>query len=92
VFVTFCSVTGVARVCELRTYGDYLTAFGHAPIVVEDPSFPGMQQFQHSFTLRDEIYHMKDCSRDKMRVLMRLDVSKLDMKNNMSMAPTATSL
>src|SRR5271168_4616019 len=27
-----------------------------APIIVEDPSFPGMQQWPHEFTLRDEIY------------------------------------
>lgn len=52
-----------------------------APIIVEDPSFPGMQQWPHSFVLRDEIYQMKNYSRDKLRVLMRLDVSKLDMKN-----------
>lgn len=52
-----------------------------APIIVEDPSFPGMQQFPHSFVLRDEIYQMRNYSRDKVRVLMRLDVTKLDMKN-----------
>jgi len=52
-----------------------------APIVVEDPDFPGMHTFPHSFVLRDEIYQMKNYSRDKVRVLMRLDVSKLDMKN-----------
>ncbi len=52
-----------------------------APIIVEDPNFPGMQQWPHSFVLRDEIYQMRNYSRDKVRVLMRLDVSKLDMKN-----------
>ncbi|MGC2448491.1 MAG: ThuA domain-containing protein [Candidatus Sulfotelmatobacter sp.] len=52
-----------------------------APILVEDPTFPGMQQWPHSFVLRDEIYQMKDYSRDKVRVLMRLDPSKLDLKN-----------
>jgi type 1 glutamine amidotransferase len=52
-----------------------------APILVEDPSFPGMGQFPKFFGLRDEIYQMKNYSRDKVRVLMRLDVSKLDMKN-----------
>jgi uncharacterized protein len=52
-----------------------------APIIVEDPTFPGMQQFPHSFVLRDEIYQMRNYSRDKVRVLMRLNVSKLDMKN-----------
>jgi uncharacterized protein len=52
-----------------------------APIVVEDPSFPGMQQWPKEFVLRDEIYQMKDFSRDKVRVLMRLDASKLDLNN-----------
>jgi type 1 glutamine amidotransferase len=52
-----------------------------APIIVEDPNFPGMQQWPHAFVLRDEIYQMTNYSRDKVRVLMRLDVSKLDMKN-----------
>jgi len=52
-----------------------------APIIVEDPTFPGMQQWPRSFVLRDEIYQIRNYSRDKVRVLMRLDVSKLDMKN-----------
>src|SRR6266481_1508392 len=52
-----------------------------APILVEDPSFPGMQQWPGSFVLKDEIYQMKDYSRDKLRVLMRLDTSKLDLTN-----------
>jgi len=52
-----------------------------APIVVEDPKFPGMQQWPRSFTLRDEIYQMKDFSRDKVHVLMSLDASKLDLNN-----------
>ena len=52
-----------------------------APIIVEDPSFPGMQQWPRAFVLRDEIYQMKDYSRDRLRVLMRLDPSKLDLKN-----------
>jgi len=70
-------------------YGDMLGGFYDehpwltfdAPILVEDPSFPGMGQFPRSFVLRDEIYQMRNYSRDKVRVLMRLDVSKLDMKN-----------
>lgn len=52
-----------------------------APIIVEDPDFPGMKQWPHSFVLRDEIYQMRNYSRDNVRVLMHLDVSKLDMKN-----------
>jgi uncharacterized protein len=53
----------------------------NAPILVEDPDFPGMQQWPRSFVLRDEIYQIKDYSRDKVRVLMRLDASKLDLEN-----------
>ncbi len=52
-----------------------------APIIVEDPNFPGMQQWPHEFLLRDEIYQYHKYSRDKLRVLMRLDPSKLDLKN-----------
>ncbi len=52
-----------------------------APIQVEDAVFPGMQQWPSSFVLRDEVYQIKDYSRDKVRVLMRLDPGKLNMKN-----------
>lgn len=52
-----------------------------APIIVEDPAFPGMQQWPKSFVLRDEIYQMKNYSRDKVRVLMRLDAAKIDLTN-----------
>jgi type 1 glutamine amidotransferase len=48
---------------------------------VEDPAFPGMRQFPPAFNLLDEIYQVKDFSREKCRVLMRLDASKLDLKN-----------
>lgn len=53
----------------------------NAPIIVEDPVFPGMRQFPPAFNLLDEIYQVKDFSREKCRVLMRLDASKLDLKN-----------
>jgi uncharacterized protein len=53
-----------------------------APIVVEDPAFPGMKQWPKSFVWKDEIYQLKDFSRDKVRVLMRLDSSKLDLNNS----------
>jgi hypothetical protein len=51
-----------------------------APVIVEDPGFPGMQQWPRSFVLHDEIYQIKDYSRDKVRVLIRLDPTKLDLK------------
>jgi type 1 glutamine amidotransferase len=50
-----------------------------APLVVEDPAFPGMQQLPRAFTLRDEIYQVKDFSREKVRVLLRLDAGRLDL-------------
>ena len=52
-----------------------------APILVEDPSFPGMQQWPSTFVLRDEVYQIKNYSRHKVHVLMRLDPAKLDLKN-----------
>jgi hypothetical protein len=52
-----------------------------APIIVEDPNFPGMQQWPQSFVFKDEIYQEKNFSREKCRVLMRLDPSKLDLAN-----------
>lgn len=52
-----------------------------APILVEDPSFPGMSQWPLSFNIRDEIYQMRNFSRDKCRVLMRLDPAKLDLNS-----------
>jgi uncharacterized protein len=52
-----------------------------APIIVEDAAFPGMQQWPRSFALRDEVYQIKNYSRDKVRVLMRLDPAKIDLNN-----------
>jgi len=52
-----------------------------APVIVEDPAFPAMKGFPRTFVARDEIYQMKDFSRDRVRVLARLDTSRMDMKN-----------
>jgi type 1 glutamine amidotransferase len=52
-----------------------------APVVVEDPDFPGMSVFPKEFTIEDEIYQIKEFSRDKVRVLMTLDANKLDLAN-----------
>jgi type 1 glutamine amidotransferase len=51
----------------------------NAPLVVEDPDFPGMRPLGREFTLEDEIYQIKDFSRDRVRVLLRLDPSKVDL-------------
>lgn len=54
-----------------------------APVIVEDPKFPGMSQWPHEFVIRDEIYQIKDFSRAKCRVLMTLDASRLDLNNKL---------
>ncbi len=68
-------------------YGNMLGGYydGHpwgefaAPLAVEDPAFPGMGHLPRSFTLKDEIYQIKDFSRDRVRVLLRLDAGKVDL-------------
>ncbi len=53
-----------------------------APVIVEDPDFPAMRAFPRRFTIEDEIYQpSKEFSREKVRVLARLDESKLDLAN-----------
>lgn len=52
-----------------------------APIIVEDPKFPAMKAFPHEFVTHDEIYQVKDFSRDRVRVLARLDETKVDLNN-----------
>jgi type 1 glutamine amidotransferase len=49
-----------------------------APVIVEDPNFPGLRNLPPSFRHIDEYYQIKDFSRSNARVLLRLDVSHLD--------------
>lgn len=53
-----------------------------APIVVEEPTFPGMKQLPARFTLRDEIYVPTNTpySRTNVDVLARLDATKVNLK------------
>ncbi|MBC7928462.1 MAG: ThuA domain-containing protein [Bryobacteraceae bacterium] len=51
-----------------------------APVLVEDKNFPATKHMPNSFVLRDEIYQFKSWSRENVRVLMRLDASKLDLQ------------
>jgi uncharacterized protein len=50
-----------------------------ATMIVEDPTFPAMRHFPATFQIWDEIYQTKEFSREKVRVLMKLDTSKVDM-------------
>ncbi len=53
-----------------------------APIIVEDPNFPAMRAFPKTFMMMDEIYQpSKEFSREKVRVLARLDENKIDLTN-----------
>lgn len=52
-----------------------------ATVVVEDPTFPAMKHFPPTFVFRDEHYQTKEFSREKIRVLARLDPSSVDLKN-----------
>ena len=53
-----------------------------APIVLEDPDFPAVRHFPKAFVKRDEIYQLKNWSRDNVNVLLRLDETKLNYANN----------
>jgi hypothetical protein len=46
-------------------------------IVNEDPSFPATKALPPTFAMTDEFYQPKAFSRDKLRVLLRLDVAKM---------------
>jgi uncharacterized protein len=52
-----------------------------APVVVEDSANPITAHFPKELAIHDEIYQVKNFSRDRVRVLMSLDASKLDLAN-----------
>lgn len=52
-----------------------------APVIVEDAASPMTAHFPKELTIHDEIYQVKNFSRDRVRVLMSLDSSKLDLTN-----------
>jgi uncharacterized protein len=52
-------------------------------ILNEDPSFPATKHFPATFPFVDEFYQAKDAPRDKIRVLLRLDVSKMPPQQNL---------
>ncbi len=50
---------------------------GPGSIVNEDPSFPATKHFPARFDFNDEFYQPKDYSRDKIHVLLRLDLANV---------------
>src|ERR1019366_1705489 len=53
-----------------------------ANVINEDPTFPATKHLPLTFELHDEIYQSKEFSREKSRVLLRLDTSKLPVNQN----------
>lgn len=67
-------------------YGDLIGAYfdGHpwvqpVSIDVEDPDHPAVRGLAPSFQITDEIYQFRNFSRDRVRVLMTLDTSSVDL-------------
>src|SRR5580692_6917603 len=52
-------------------------------VINEDPSFPATRHLPPAFSLTDEFYQVKGFSREKSRVLLRLDTSKLPPNQNL---------
>jgi len=52
-----------------------------AKLINEDQTHPATAHFPPDFFLFDEIYQLKNYSRDKVRVLMRLDLEGVDLAN-----------
>jgi uncharacterized protein len=46
-------------------------------VINEDPSFPATKHFGFTFNITDEFYQPKEFSREKIRVLLRLDTAKM---------------
>ena len=46
-------------------------------VINEDPVFPATKHFPAMFAFTDEFYQPREYSRDRIRVLLRLDVSKM---------------
>ena len=52
-------------------------------MINEDPTFPATRHFPPVFYLTDEFYQVKNFSREKSRVLLRLDTAKLPPNNGL---------
>ena len=67
-------------------YGDLIGAYfnGHpwvqpARMIVEDASHPASAHLAPGWTIQEEFYQFKNLSRDRVRVLMRLDTTSVDL-------------
>jgi uncharacterized protein len=62
-------------------FDDHPWGIIQAPVIVEDPRFPGTGSLPPTFEHTDEYYQFKNFSRKDAHVILRLDVSRLDMNN-----------
>jgi type 1 glutamine amidotransferase len=67
-------------------YDDHPWNVAAGTIINEDPAFPATKHFPASFPFVDEFYQPKAFARDKLRVLLRLDVSKMPANPQMRRA------
>ena len=58
---------------------------GPGTIVNERPDFPATKHFPASFAFSDEFYQPKDHSRDKIDVLLRLDLSNVPANDSLKL-------
>jgi type 1 glutamine amidotransferase len=56
---------------------------GPGTVINENPSFPATKHFPATFDFSDEYYQPKEYSRDKLDVLLRLDLSKVAPNANL---------
>jgi uncharacterized protein len=83
--------TGNAAFYEWPEFGEMLGGYfdNHpwnvtdAKVVVEAPDFPATKHFPPTFMAKEEFYELRaqPYSRDKVRVLARLDAASVDLKN-----------
>jgi type 1 glutamine amidotransferase len=71
---------------QFEPYGEMIGGYfnGHpwhqeVGIIVEDRNHPATRELPEHFTIHDEIYTHRNWSRDKTRVLMRLDNESIDI-------------
>jgi type 1 glutamine amidotransferase len=57
-----------------------------APIINEDPNFPATKHLPPVFNFRDEFYQTSNFSREKIHVVLRLNISKLPAGPNVHRA------
>jgi len=58
-------------------YDDHPWGTADGSVINEDPNFPATRHFPATFPFSDEFYQTKNYSRDKLHVVLRLDMSRM---------------